>query len=61
MVPEMYQIDGPPMLMDYKATTSKNSFSKRNKKKNIYQSNSIEEGKIVTDQTGTPIVIFDGA
>ena len=58
--PEMYQIDGPPKLMDYESMVTQNSYSKRNKKM-FQRSNSIEDGKVVTDQSGTPIVVFDGA
>mmetsp|Transcript_2008 Transcript_2008/g.2517 ORF Transcript_2008/g.2517 Transcript_2008/m.2517 type:complete len:197 (+) Transcript_2008:106-696(+) len=60
--PEMYQISGPPKLVEEDEVELRGSNKEKNKqKRQLHRSMSIEDGKIVTDQDGTPITIFDGA
>mmetsp|Transcript_22457 Transcript_22457/g.48682 ORF Transcript_22457/g.48682 Transcript_22457/m.48682 type:complete len:196 (-) Transcript_22457:1313-1900(-) len=60
--PEMYQIDGPPKLV------SLDEFQGKQKRKSKAPlrlippgSTTTHQNKIVTDQRGTPITVFDGA
>ncbi len=61
--PEMYQIDGPPKLMsiDEFLGKRKRKFSSPNLRPIPPGSNTIYQNKIVTDQRGTAIAVFDGA
>lgn len=47
--PEMYQIYGPPKLIEQRSTHRNGSDT------------CVESGKMVVDQSGTPITVFDGA
>jgi magnesium-dependent phosphatase 1 len=56
--PEMYQIQGPPILTPIK------SLEKKKRKKRSLPTNlspTIQKGKTVTDRCGTPITLFEGA
>jgi magnesium-dependent phosphatase 1 len=53
--PEMYQIDGPPMLM------SVDDFQRKRNRGHPPGSDTILQHKIVTDRRGTPITVFEGA
>jgi magnesium-dependent phosphatase 1 len=61
--PEMYQIDGPPKLMsiDEFRGKQKRKSSTANLRPIPPGSNTIYQNKIVTDQRGTAITVFDGA
>lgn len=59
--PEMYQIQGPPILTPI-ASLEKKKRKKRSTPAIITNvSSTIYKGKTVTDRCGTPITVFDGA
>ena len=64
--PEMYQIQGPPVLKNLKSIQPKPKRKRRNDVQNLAvplpkKPNSNQKGMVVTDRNGTPIVVFDGA
>ena len=65
--PEMYQLQGPPQLKNLRSLQVK---PKRNQRKNKSMQttsslpnnpNTNQKGMILTDRTGTPITVFEGA
>ena len=60
--PEMYQLDGRPRLVSVDDFVGKTKRKGRNPRRRTPDgSKTIVANKIVTDQRGTPISVFDGA
>jgi len=64
--PEMYQIQGPPILKNLQSIQPKLKRKRRNDTQQLKfklpkNPNSNQKGMIVTDRNGTPITVFDGA
>lgn len=55
--PEMYQLYGPPSLIPIESLKKK----KRPSAAVLKEARTIEENMIVTDTSGTPMTVFDGA
>lgn len=58
--PEMYQLSGHPKLVHLDSSEVRVP-RRKNRGKHLKRSVSMEEGKIVVDDYGTPITVFDGA
>ena len=60
--PEMYQLHGPPKLVNLVDMQPKRRRKKRPPSPaTIAGSRTIKDGTVVVDQSGTPITVFEGA